>query len=76
MVMKANLLVSDGCLQEALKYYDEACEIFPDDSYYIMAGRACACMGNPAAADMYYRKVKDSDILKAFGISLSKKRLL
>ena len=76
MVMKANLLVSDGCLEEALKYYDEACEIFPDDSYYIMAGRACACMGNSAAADMYYRKVKDSDILKAFGISLSKKRLL
>lgn len=76
MVMKANLLVSDGCLEEALKYYEEACEICPDDSYYIMAGKACACMGNPAAADMYYRKVKDPDILKEFGISLSKKRLL
>lgn len=76
LVMKGNLMVSNGCLEEALRCYEGAYEIQPDDSYYVLAGRACAYMGNPVAADSYYRKVKDADILGAFGISVGKKRLL
>ena len=74
LVMKGNLMVSNGCLSEALKCYESAYEICPDDSYYVMAGQACRCMGNRIAADQYYKKVKDNDVLKDFGIQLSKKR--
>lgn len=76
LVMKGNLMVSNGWLEEALRCYESAYEINPEDSYYVMAGRACACMGNPMAADQYYRKVKNRDVLKAFGISPGKKKLL
>ena len=75
LVMKGNLMVSNGCLEEALHCYESAYEIRPDDSYYVMAGRACACMGNGVAAEQYYRKVKDRDILKEFEISIGKKKL-
>ena len=74
LVMKGNLMVSNGCLEEALTCYENAYEIVPDDSYYVMAGQACRCMGNRIAAEQYYKKVKDSEVLEAFGITLSKKR--
>jgi tetratricopeptide (TPR) repeat protein len=74
LVLKGNLLVSNGCMEEALRCYEEAYEIHPEDSYYIMAGKACACMGNPIAAAQYYRKVSDPDTLKAFEIKLTKKK--
>ena len=73
LVMKGNLMVSNGCLEEALKCYESAYKICPDDSYYVMAGMACKCMGNRIAEMQYYKKVKDSDILKEFGISFGKK---
>ena len=76
LVMKGNLLVSNGCFEEALRYYEEACAINPEDSYFITAGKACACMGNPVAADSYYRKVKDPEVLKAFEVRLSKKKFI
>lgn len=76
LVMKGNLLVSNSCFEEALHCYEEAYAINPEDSYYIMAGRACACMGNPVAAEGYYRKVKDPEILKDFEIKLNKKKFI
>lgn len=76
LVMKGNLLVSNSCFEEALHCYEEAYAINPEDSYYIMAGQACACMGNPVAAEGYYRKVKDPEILKAFEIKLNKKKFI
>lgn len=76
LVMKGNLLVSNSCFEEALHYYEEAYAINPEDSYYVMAGRACACMGNPMAAERYYREVKEPEILKAFEIKLSKKKFI
>lgn len=75
-VMKGNLLVSNSCFEEALRCYEEAYAINPEDSYYVMAGRACACMGNPVAAERYYREVKEPGILKAFEIKLSKKKFI
>lgn len=74
LVMKGNLMVSNGCLEEALTCYESAYAIVPDDSYYVMAGQACRCMGNRIAADQYYKKVKDSEVLEEFGITLGKKR--
>lgn len=76
LVMKGNLMVSNGCLEEALKCYESAYEICPDDSYYVMAGQACKCMGNRIAAEQYYKKVKDTEVLKEFGITLGKKKSL
>ncbi len=76
LVMKGNLLVSNSCLEEALRCYEEAYAINPAESYHIMAGRACACMGNPVAAERYYQKVKDPEILKAFEIRLGKKKFI
>ncbi len=76
LVLKGNLLVSNGCFEEALRCYEEACAINPEDSYFITAGRACACMGNPVAADSYYRKVKNPEVLKAFEIRLGKKKFI
>ena len=73
LVMKGNLMVSNGCLEEALNCYERAYEICPDDSYYVMAGQACKCMGNRIAENHYYKKVKDLNILKEFGISSGKK---
>lgn len=72
--MKGNLLVSNGCLEEALRCYEEAYDIHPDESYYVMAGKACICMGNPAAADRYYRQVKDPEVLEAFEITLNRRK--
>ncbi len=74
LVLKGNLMVSNGCLEEALTCYEGAYAIVPDDSYYVMAGQACRCMGNRIAAEQYYKKVKDSDVLEEFGITLGKKR--
>lgn len=74
LVMKGNLLVSNGCFEEALRCYEEAYDINPDESYHIMAGKACMCMGNPVAAETYYRQVKTPEILKAFGITLSRRK--
>ena len=74
LVMKGNLLVSNGCLEEALRCYEEAYDIHPDESYYVMAGKACICMGNPAAADRYYRQVKDPEVLEAFEITLNRRK--
>ena len=76
LVMKANLLVSHGYLEEALKCYEEAHQIQPDDTYYIMAGRACACMGSEIAANQYYRKVKDKKLLKEFEVTLSRRKFI
>ena len=76
LVMKGNLMVSGGCLEEALNCYESAYEICPDDSYYVMAGQACRCMGNRIAAEQYYKKVKDTDILEDFGIVMNKKKML
>ena len=76
LVMKGNLMVSNGCLEEALNCYESAYEICPDDSYYVMAGQACRCMGNRIAADQYYKKVSDGAILEAFGIAIGKKKML
>lgn len=74
LIMKGNLMVSKGCFEGALSCYEEAYRIYPEDTYYIMAGKACSCMGNPMAAENYYRKVKDTELLKTFGISLGKKK--
>ena len=74
LVMKGNLMVSNGCLEEALNCYESAYEICPDDSYYVMAGQACRCMGNRIAAEQYYKKVSDGAILEAFGIAVGKKK--
>lgn len=74
LVMKGNLLVSNRSFEEALRCYEAAYELNPDDSYYIMAGRACVCMGNSVAANQYYRRVKDASVLKEFEITLSRKR--
>ena len=41
-----------------------------------MAGQACRCMGNRIAAEQYYKKVKDTDILEDFGIVMNKKKML
>ncbi|MBQ2287693.1 MAG: hypothetical protein II251_03135 [Lachnospiraceae bacterium] len=73
LVMEGNLMVSNGCLAEALNCYESAYEICPDDSYYVMAGQACKCMGNRIAERQYYKKVKDTDRLKEFGILPGKK---
>lgn len=73
-VMKGHLMVSKGCLERALECYENAYQFCPDDTYYIMAGKACGCMGNRIAADQYYRKVKDMEILSDFGITLTKKK--
>lgn len=72
--MKGNLMVSKGCFEGALSCYEEAYRLSPEDTYYIMAGKACGCMGNPMAAEHYYRKVKDTELLSTFGISLGKKK--
>ncbi len=76
LVMKGNLLVSNSCFEEALRCYEQAYAINPEDSYYIMAGRACACMGNPVAAEGYYRKVKDPEILKTFEIKIGRRKFI
>lgn len=68
MVLKGNLLVEIGCFEEALDCYEAAYAIAGDDAYQVMAGRACACMGNPVAARQYYKKVKNPEVLSAFGI--------
>lgn len=73
-VMKGNLMVSKGCLEGALGCYENAYHLCPDDTYYVMAGQACGCMGNRIAAEQYYRKVKDTEILRDFGITLAKKK--
>ena len=76
LVMKANLLVSHGYLEEALKCYERAYELNPDDTYYIMAGKACACMGSEIAANQYYRKVKDKALLKEYAVTLSRRKFI
>ena len=76
LAMKGNLLVSNSCFEEALRCYEDAYAINPEDGYYVMAGRACACMGNPVAAESYYRKVRDPEVLKAFEIKLNKKKFI
>ena len=76
LAMKGNLLVSNSCFEEALRCYEDPYAINPEDGYYVMAGRACACMGNPVAAESYYRKVRDPEVLKAFEIKLNKKKFI
>lgn len=43
--MKGNLLLSNGCLEEALRCYEEAYDIHPDESYYVMAGKGLYMYG-------------------------------
>lgn len=74
LVMKGNLLVSNSCFEEALRCYEEAYDINPDESYHIMAGKACMCMGNPAAAEQYYRQVKEPELLGKFEITLNRRK--
>ncbi len=68
LVLKGNLLVGIGCFEEALACYEAAYAITKDDAYQVMAGRACACMGNPIAARQYYKRVKDPEVLAAYSI--------
>ena len=69
-------LLDNGAFNINRGGYEEAYAINPEESYHVMAGRACACMGNPVAAERYYQKVKDPEILKAFEIQLSKKKFI
>lgn len=68
LVLKGNLLVEIGCFEEALDCYEKAYAITGDDAYQVMAGRACACMGNTVAARQYYKRVRDPQILAAYGV--------
>lgn len=73
-IMKGNLLVSNGSLQEALGCYEKAYFCNGDETCFIMAGKACMNMGSPVAARQYFRRVKDKKLLKDFQVTLGRKK--
>lgn len=70
LALKGHLLFALGKYEASAEHYEEAYAIQPVDGYLMCVGQAWYVMGNVDKAYKAYQRVKDKDVLEAYGINL------